>query len=159
MESLIEIKSVKFFLHANKSEVIKMQTKHNYNNIAKAIQFIKENYIKQITLDEISRECGMSKYHFTRTFKNITGTTFREHHNKIKIEASKNLLKTQELNITEICYIVGYNDASYFSRVFSKLEGISPILYKKKATNLSNINNYSKKKQYYPFFEQKSAGI
>ncbi len=136
-----------------------MYTKSNSNNIEKAIHFIEQNYIEQITLDEISRECGMSKYHFTRTFKNITGTTFRKHHNKIKIEASKKLLETQDLNITEICYTVGFNDASYFSRIFRKFEGISPNSYKKKVTALSTTNNYFKKKQSYPFFEQQSTSI
>ena len=135
-----------------------MYTKSKYNNIEKAIHFIEQNYIKQITLDEISRKCGMSKYHFTRTFKSITGTTFREHHNKIKIEASKKLLE-QDLNITEVCYIVGFNDASYFSRVFRKFEGMSPNLYKKKVNVLSTANNYLKKKQPYLFFDQKSASI
>ena len=112
-------------------EVVKMYTKSRYNNnIEKAIHFVEQNYIEQISLDEISRECGMSKYHFIRTFKSITGTTFNKHHNKIKIEASKKLLE-QDLNITEVGYIVGFNDASYFSKVFRKFEGISPNSYKK----------------------------
>ena len=109
-----------------------MQIEIKNNNIAKALQFVKQNFMRQITLDEISRECGMSKYHFTRIFKDVTGITFRKYHNKTRIEASKILLKKQELNITQICYAVGFNDASYFSRVFRKFEGISPVLYKKK---------------------------
>jgi len=135
-----------------------MQIEIKNSSIGKALQFIRKNFIRQITLDEISRECGMSKYHFTRTFKSVTGITFRKYHNKTRIEASKILFKKQELNITEICYAVGFNDASYFSRVFRKLEGISPALYKRKIADSSNAQDYSKiKKQYYPFFEQESA--
>jgi len=128
------------------------------SNIAKALQFITQNFIKQITLGEISKECGMSKYHFTRTFKSATGITFRKYHNKTRIEASKILLKKQKLNITEISYAVGFSDASYFSRVFRGLEGISPALYKKKIADSSHAQDYLKtEKQYYPFFEQESA--
>ena len=109
-----------------------MQIKIKHDNITKALLFINLNFAKQITLDEISSKCAMSKYHFARTFKRVTGITFRKYHNKTRVEASKILLKKQELNITEICYAVGFNDASYFSRVFRKFEGVSPALYKKR---------------------------
>ena len=122
-----------------------MQIEIKNSNIAKALQFIKQNFLRQITLDEISRECGMSKYYFSRTFKNSTSITFKEYHNKTRIEASKILLKKQELNITQICYAVGFNDASYFSRVFRKFEGISPALYIKKIADSSNVQDYFKK--------------
>ena len=135
-----------------------MQIEIKHNNIAKALLFINRNFAKQITLDEIASECAMSKYHFVRTFKSVTGTTFRKYHNKTKIEASKFLLEKHDLNITEICYAVGFNDSTYFSRVFRDIEGISPSIYKKRYP-IHQANKVIQKriKQFCPFFEQNSA--
>jgi len=105
----------------------------NLANIKRALQFIDKNFHRPLSLEEVSRESGMSKYHFARTFKAVTGITFKTYHNKKRIEAAKDLLKDNEMQITNVCYSLGFNDTSYFNRVFRKYEGVTPSLYKKRA--------------------------
>ncbi|MBW1799513.1 MAG: helix-turn-helix transcriptional regulator [Deltaproteobacteria bacterium] len=74
----------------------------------------------------------MSKYHFARTFKRVTGKTFKTYHNQKRVDMAKGLLQNPEFYVTEICFEVGFNDISYFDRVFKKIEGMSPSDYQKK---------------------------
>jgi AraC-like DNA-binding protein len=108
----------------------------NYANIKKALQFIDKNIHKPLSLEKVARESGMSKYHFARTFKAVTGITFKTYHNKKRIDVAKDLLKDNEMRITDVCYSLGFNDASYFNRVFRKYGGTSPSSYKKRAASL-----------------------
>jgi len=100
-------------------------------SIERALQFIENNLEKTITLEEVARESGMSRSHFTRIFKKITGKSFKKYLNQKRIKRAKYLLKGQEMNITEVCFTVGFNDLSYFDRVFRRLEGMPPSAYKK----------------------------
>ncbi len=104
----------------------------NHANIEKALRLIEQNLDKSLTLAEVSRESGMSKYHFSRTFKAVTGNTFKTYHNQRRIEAAKTLLRNQETRVTDACYEVGFKDISYFNRVFRRVEGMSPSAYQKK---------------------------
>ena len=101
-------------------------------SIERAKLFIEKNIEKQLSLEEVSRESGMSKYHFSRTFKAVTGNTFKTYHNQRRIEAAKTLLRNQETRVTDACYEVGFKDISYFNRVFRRVEGMSPSAYQKK---------------------------
>ena len=105
-------------------------------NIERAMRFIEENLDKPLTLAEVSKESGMSKYHFARVFKAVTGKTFKTYHNKSRIEAAKNLLRNKGTRVTEVCYEVGYNDLSYFDRSFRHFEGMNPSSYQKMVQRL-----------------------
>ena len=102
----------------------------NNPNIDKALKFIDENLDRPLTLSEVSNVCGMSKYHFSRVFKTVTGQTFKEHHNQRRIEEAKKLLRKDTMRITEICYEIGFNDLSYFDRLFHRATGMSPSCYR-----------------------------
>lgn len=92
--------------------------------------YIKENIETELELEKIASNFGLSVYYFSRTFKEVTGISFSEYVNKCRIEIAKELLSTGEMSVKEVCYKVGYNDPNYFSKVFKKYEGISPINYK-----------------------------
>ncbi|WP_319526461.1 helix-turn-helix domain-containing protein [uncultured Desulfosarcina sp.] len=94
--------------------------------LRKALQFIHGNYQQQITLEMVARETAMSKYHFSRLFKQHMGLSFKQYLNRQRIEAAKSLIATSGYNITEASFAVGFNDASYFSRVFREIEGGPP---------------------------------
>lgn len=103
----------------------------NYPNIEKALHFIDEHLAQEITLTRISDVCGMSKYHFARTFKAVTGMTFKTYHNRKRIETARKMLETRGMRITDVCFEVGFNDVSYFNRVFRRFAGMSPLAYQK----------------------------
>jgi AraC-like DNA-binding protein len=94
--------------------------------IQKALDFIHRNYHKPITLEMVANETAMSKFHFSRMFKQHMGFSFKQYLNRKRIEAAKSLIMSNGYNITEASFAVGFNDASYFSRVFRELEGGPP---------------------------------
>jgi len=94
------------------------------------LQYIENNYTKQITLDKLANLSHISTYHFCRLFKEFTGKTVTQYINNLRINKSKILLKESNLNITEIALSCGFNDSNYFSRIFKKNTNMSPSKYK-----------------------------
>lgn len=115
---------------------IKTNRNKNLNNKVKTKlfenvkSFIKENIETELELEKVANNFGLSVYYFSRTFKEVTGINFSEYVNKCRIDIAKELLSNGELSIKEVCYKVGYNDPNYFSKVFKKYEGISPVNFK-----------------------------
>lgn len=97
-----------------------------YPFLQKALSFIGQNYQKSITLEMVARETAMSKFHFSRLFKQHTGLSFKQYLNRRRIKAAKELFSQHGYSVTEVGYAVGFNDSSYFSRVFREVEGCSP---------------------------------
>jgi AraC-like DNA-binding protein len=86
---------------------------------------------KKITLDEVASHCGMSKSHFSRTFRSEYGLTFQEFIIQQRIAKAVELLKNTQLQVTQIAYAVGFSDLSNFSRMFQRHVGIHSSLYRK----------------------------
>lgn len=101
-------------------------------NIEQTKTFIEENYNQPLSLQLLAKIACMSKYHFCRIFKKQVNMTYTTYLNTIRIKEAKRLLKTGLLSITEICFQIGYNDLTYFERVFKKSENCSPSSYRKK---------------------------
>ena len=101
-------------------------------NIDKARVFIEENYNRDMQVDMLAAVATLSRSHFSRSFREMTGMTCPEYVNSIRIRESKRLLKTTPFTVSEVCFAVGYNDLTYFERVFKKAEGESPVEYRKK---------------------------
>ena len=91
-----------------------------------AIEFINDNYIKQFTLGFLAEKYNCSTNHFIKKFKEKTGYTPIKYLYVKKIEEAKRLLETTNLTIYEVMEKVGYEHASYFSKLFKKLVGYSP---------------------------------
>ena len=99
--------------------------------IQKSLLYIEKNYMDPITLEDIARVNGTSKYHFSRIFKEKTGYSFKQYVNLKRIDTAKFLMRFEDLSVSEACYEVGYNDVAYFSRLFTRCEGLPPSHYKK----------------------------
>ena len=99
--------------------------------IRKALVYIEKNFMNALSLDEVAQVNAMSRYHFSRIFKLKTGFSFKDYINVKRVQRAKYLMENEDMNITEAAFAVGYNDLSYFSRVFQKQEGLSPSKYKK----------------------------
>ena len=97
-------------------------------------KYIENNHTKKLYLDEIAKRANLSKYHFCKVFKILTGQTVIEYVNSVRIEHAKELLNKSCFNITEICFKVGYSDISNFNRTFKKIMGIAPSKYRKVQT-------------------------
>lgn len=102
------------------------------NIVAKAISYITQNYRKEISLEDVSREVNINPYYFSKRFKEETGVNFIDYLTGIRIRKAKELLEDPRLSIKEICTKSGYTDPNYFSRIFKKIENVSPSEYREK---------------------------
>lgn len=109
----------------NNCKIIK---KHNIDTIK---NYIDTNYIKKITLDYLSKVFYINKYHLTRVFKSTYGITINNYINNLRITKAKELIRFSNLDFDNIAVSCGINDSNYFSRIFKKIEGISPKEYRK----------------------------
>lgn len=100
--------------------------------IEKAKSYIRDNYKKDISLDEVSREVDISPYYFSKLFKKETGGNFIEYLTEIRLRNARELLKDSGLSIKEICAESGYSDPNYFSRIFKKYEGVTPSEFRER---------------------------
>ncbi len=100
------------------------------NVIEAAKEYIKNNYSKNISLEDVSRNVDISPYYFSRIFKEDTGVNFIDYLTDVRIEKAKELLSGTNMSMKEICLMVGYSDPNYFSRTFKKQIGITPTEYK-----------------------------
>jgi len=107
----------------------------NYNtakkNIDKAIEYIRDQYDKEYSLEEAANLAHLTPYHFIKTFKNYTGKTPYEYLMIIKINRAKELLSSHSLSITEVCFICGFNSLSNFTTFFKRKVGVTPSEYRK----------------------------
>ena len=110
--------------------------KTNLSNITigEIVNFIENNYSRQLTLPEIAAQFGISESSLTKKIKIFTNMTFKEYLTKTMIEAAKSLLISSEKSITEIAYECGYNNSNFFGDVFKKAVGMSPSSYRKMLT-------------------------
>ncbi len=94
--------------------------------IRPAINYIDANFDKQITLSEIAKMSFLSVSRLAHIFKEQMGITIIDYLTHVRIERAKQLLLATDQNCTEICFQVGYNNQSYFTRTFKDLVGMTP---------------------------------
>ncbi|MNK38563.1 Arabinose operon regulatory protein [compost metagenome] len=99
------------------------------NPIKEVTEYIKQNLKENINLKSLSEKACMSTTSFYRFFKRELGMSPIEYILNEKIKCAKNLLKNPTLQINEVCYLAGFEDANYFIRLFKKYEGITPKQY------------------------------
>jgi two-component system, response regulator YesN len=99
-------------------------------NIQRVVDFLELNYYRQIGLDDIAENCCYSKFHLSHFFKEYTGRTITDSLLFIRIKKAKELLQTSNLSVKEISVATGFADPNYFSSVFKKNTGLTPIQYR-----------------------------
>lgn len=112
-----------------------MQTKkdeHENSLVRRAQEYIQDNYQKDLSLDELSKELDISPYYFSKLFKEETGSNFVEYVTKLRMTRAKGLLRDEQRSMKEICAEVGYSDPNYFSRLFKKNFGVTPTEYRER---------------------------
>ena len=99
----------------------------------KIFSYLLENFSKKITLDQIAGIANMSPTAFCRYFKERTNKTFITFLNEIRIgNACKNLIQNEDMNISQICFLVGFNNLTNFNIQFKNIKNMSPLDYRKK---------------------------
>ncbi len=102
--------------------------------IGTVINFIVENYSKQLSMRELARQIDMSERMFTRFFRTATGNSFTDFVNRLRVNKACQLLMETERYVTNICYDAGFNNVANFNRRFLELKGMTPKQFRQQAS-------------------------
>jgi YesN/AraC family two-component response regulator len=94
--------------------------------LAPAVLYVDAKYNEKIRLATAARLCSLSPFQFSRNFKRENGLTFRDYVVKLRLQRAAELIKDTRASVTEAAFVVGFNDLSYFARMFRKQFGVAP---------------------------------
>ncbi len=143
-ETLLQVRQsgyqLKHFLHAANQlrqvlSYLALLRSSNQNqagfDLERIHSYMQAHIHQPLELETLAQQLNLSKYHFAKRYKELTGTSAINHFINLKIERACQLLDISNQNINEISYALGYDDAYYFSRIFKKVMGLSPTQYRK----------------------------
>lgn len=110
------------------------EIKHS-DTVYRSMEYIRSNFNRKITLEEIASYVHLSGSHLSGTFHKETGQTISAYINHVRIEKSKQLLIATLTPIAEVAALCGFEDQSYFSRVFRQGTGLSPKRFREAHQN------------------------
>ena len=106
--------------------------------IYKAVNYMKRNFTGKLTLDDTAQHVGFSPTYFSKIFKDEMGMTFNNYLGNLRVERSKILLLSGGLSVGDVCSAVGFEDQSYFIKVFRRYTGVTPGKYRKQQGRLDS---------------------
>lgn len=106
---------------------------HYYESVMQSIEYIDENFAEDLRLDDISKRFLISRSYYCKLFKHVTGRTFKEYLNHIRLNNSKNLLLSTDLCVSDVASLSGFHNVSNFCRQFKQAYSISSTDYRKTA--------------------------
>lgn len=116
------------------TEIIKINNDISTDSIIgavhRSIKYIDDNYSEELSLNVIADKYNVENSYFSKIFRQETGVNLTSYITKKRINKAKEYMKNINIKLTDIAYMVGYNDYAYFNRVFRKFEGISPRDYR-----------------------------
>jgi AraC-like DNA-binding protein len=98
--------------------------------LRRAKDLIDAAYAEPLTLESMARAAGYSRFHFVRAFRAAYGETPSRYLTRRRIERAKDLLRSANLTVTEICHLVGFASLGSFSARFTTLVGQTPTAYR-----------------------------
>ena len=95
-------------------------------------EYISENYSRKISLEDLADRFFISKFHLSREYKKIYGTTLGNALTNLRLSHAKSMLRFSDDSIDTIALSCGFQDTGYFIKVFKKAENMTPLQYRKK---------------------------
>lgn len=106
-------------------------------DIENALRYVARNFSHAFTLEDVAENINLSPTYLSKKFKKVTGLTFKEYVNYIRIRQSCQMLITTDDNITKIAINCGFNSSNYFKDCFRRILGVSPRDFRNHAKNHS----------------------
>ena len=110
-----------------------MRGTERISSLRRARDLIDRRFADDLDLSRMAAEAGFSKFHFARAFKDTYGETPASYLTRRRIERAKDLLRSANLTVTEVCMLVGFSSLGSFSSRFSGLVGTSPRSFQRAA--------------------------
>lgn len=129
------IKQIAGLINRRIIDMPSQNTTNSNDYIKSSIQYIYNNLNTHISLNMLADNVGLSKYHFSRIFKENTGVTVTEYINKVKIIEAAKMLKESSFSITQIANQLGFSNVSYFIKLFIKHYDQTPYRYRHDMTD------------------------
>ncbi|MGN7413780.1 AraC family transcriptional regulator [Paenibacillus sp. SAF-068] len=131
---LLRTKSLFYqFIHEMMVQLTEQEIKTELADpVKQTLRYIQNHYREQVTLDSLAEQFNYSSRHLSMQFKRKTGYSPIDYLIQTRIAKARTLLLRSDATLSEIAAEVGYSDMYYFSRIFKKHVGISPILYQRK---------------------------
>lgn len=104
--------------------------KEKHQSIAKGIIYLESHYLDNTSIDEIAKMCNISPTCFRRLFKEYSPYPPIQYRNILRIKKAQELLRTGEYSVLDVADAVNIPDVCYFSKLFKKITGLSPVKYK-----------------------------
>lgn len=105
---------------------------HHARLIEDSMQYLKQNYMEGLKLNELASKSFLSPTYFCKLFKDYTGITVSEYIQRLRIEEACHLLVKTNYKVIAIAQMVGYKDLKHFNEIFKKQTGITPSMYRKR---------------------------
>jgi AraC-like DNA-binding protein len=102
--------------------------------VDRAVAYLQEHYRRpSISLGDVARAAGISRFHLARQLRHLTGRAFLQHLHALRIDEAVRLLARSGLSVKEVAATIGYNDATQFCRRFRRAHGMSPGTFRRRA--------------------------
>lgn len=102
-------------------------------HVSRILQFLAENYTRNIRLDEAAALVGLSRFRVAHLVKDCTGKTVRQHIKRLRIQQARTWLEETDKDFAQIAYELGFADQSHFTRHFRDVAGVTPARYRRNA--------------------------
>lgn len=123
------LKTLDFIIYLIKNHSSAVANIRNSKNIQYALSYIKSNFNRKLSVEEICFQTGLSRYYFLHEFKKYTGITLTNYINQLRCREACQQLETKQYSVKDVFQMSAFENFSYFSKVFKAYIGISPSEY------------------------------
>ena len=103
-----------------------------FRRLCRARDLVHERSAEPLTVAQLARSAGVSRYHFLRLFRDAFGATPHQYLMRVRLERARKLLAADAASVTDVCMEVGFSSLGSFSLLFAKRVGLPPTGYRKK---------------------------
>ncbi|MBD0383005.1 helix-turn-helix transcriptional regulator [Paenibacillus sedimenti] len=123
------------FMPAARSEAVSPPLLRNSERFKQLLQFMEAHFSEPMTVEQAAKHVNLNVFHFCKTFKKTTGSTFIEYMNLIRMREAERLLMETDGTMTEIAERIGCGNPNYFTKLFKQYKGITPSRFRKDTLN------------------------